>query len=823
MTEPAAGDLRAWVSDQIDRYAALHPTYERFAEVLGTVLRRAAGRIAPLAIVQVRAKSVPSFAEKAIRKRATRPDPVTMFTDLCGARVIGRTRSEVDAMCRFVVDHFDIDWENSLDASERLRPSEFGYRSIHYIVSFRRDVDYGVEIPEDLVGLKAEAQLRTVAEHAYSDFGHDLSYKGAFALPVEWERELAGASAVLEEVDHIFSRIEEGMRAYRSSYGRYFGEAEARAEVERLRVILDHDERDAELADRVARLATALGDWPLIVEVLEPFATDDPAACPPPLLRELGNAFCQLYSDQPTGEGYRRGQRYLELAGASDDIEALCALGGTWKRLDEERARGLYRRAFELDPAHPYALGNFLELELGRQPALLASVRPLLERGIERCRQHIAAGINLPWAQFDLGRFLLLSDEPYEALTAYADGIGHSTAPFMIETTVRSLDRLSAALADRPGFEWARRLLLLGLACRFGAETARAAIRGLATDAPPLAEPVVIVAGGTDPRLATEMAAFAGLLEAGFEGFDGTVISGGTTQGISGLVGDVGRAAGDRLRTVGYLPGLIPSDASPDTDYDELRRTPGHGFSPLEPLQNWIDIVTCAVDPATVRVLGINGGRIAALEYRIALALGATVGLVADSGREAGRLLRAGADPVPRLIRLPQDGETIRAFLAPAVPPSAPAVRETLGRAVHEAYREERLRTDWGRDPALAPWETLADDLRSSSLGQADQIVAKLERIGCAIAPAGAPGEPVAMTEADIERLAEMEHGRWTAERLLAGWRLGDRRDAARRLSPYLVEWAALPDEVRELDRQAVRRIPVLLAAVGLKIARTAP
>jgi hypothetical protein len=56
-----------------------------------------------------------------------------------------------------------------------------------------------------------------------------------------------------------------------------------------------------------------------------------------------------------------------------------------------------------------------------------------------------------------------------------------------------------------------------------------------------------------------------------------------------------------------------------------------------------------------------------------------------------------------------------------------------------------------------------------------------------------------------------MEHGRWTAERLLAGWAWGEKRDPVRRRSPYLVAWKDLSHEIKEIDRQAVRRIPEVL------------
>jgi ppGpp synthetase/RelA/SpoT-type nucleotidyltranferase len=822
MDDDATSDLRDWLAGQVACYAAAYPRYQCYADVLGAILRAAAGRIAPLAIVQARPKSVASFAEKAVRKRATRPDPCHQFTDLCGARIIGRTRSEVDAMSRLVVAQFAIDWENSVDASQRLRPTEFGYRSVHYIVALRPDVDYGVAIPDEVRGLKAEVQLRTVAEHAYSDFGHDLTYKGAFALPLAWERELAGAAATLEEVDGIFSRVEEGMRAYATSYGRYLGEREARLELERLVVVLEQVPRNHELAERIARLAIVLGDWQRAIEVLDPFVGGDPGSTPVPVLRDLGTALCHAHRADPGGADYRRGQDHLERASASNDVDAICSLAGTWKGIDDARARTLYRRAFELDPADPYALGNYLELELERDPAVLRSVGPLIRAGIERCERHVTAGINLPWAHFDEGRFHLLLGEPYEALAAYAGAVASSTAPFMIEGSLASLERIAGALGESPGVDWARRLLLLGLAARFETKDAIARIRDLASlGAAPLLPPIVILAGGTDPRLAEELAGYAELLTFAFADFAGTIVSGGTTQGISGIAGDIARRSAGSVRAIGYLPALIPADATPDPDYTELRTTAGHGFSPLEPLQDWIDLVAAGIPATQLRVLGVNGGQIAALEYRIALALGATVGLIADSGREAGRLLGDERWASTRLIRLPADPEGLRAFVSPVPEPLPEPLRTTLGRSIHQRSQRDRgPREDI--DPSLADWDRLLAGFRESSCQQADHIGAKLRRIGCAAVPAGSPGEPAAFTPAEIELLAALEHGRWMAERLLAGWTLGAERNVERRTSPYLVTWSDLAEPIRDIDRQAVRRIPDLLAEVGLSVRRAA-
>lgn len=94
-----------------------------------------------------RPKGLASFAEKIIRKRKLYtdpknpepPDPLVRMTDLCGGRVITQTAGQVSAVCRFIEAAFDIDQLNSEDVSQRLKPTEFGYRSVHYIVQFNPD------------------------------------------------------------------------------------------------------------------------------------------------------------------------------------------------------------------------------------------------------------------------------------------------------------------------------------------------------------------------------------------------------------------------------------------------------------------------------------------------------------------------------------------------------------------------------------------------------------------------------------------------------------------------------------------------------------
>ena len=105
----------------------------------------------------------------------------------------------------------------------------------------------------------------------------------------------------------------------------------------------------------------------------------------------------------------------------------------------------------------------------------------------------------------------------------------------------------------------------------------------------------------------------------------------------------------------------------------------------------------------------------------------------------------------------------------------------------------------------MLPWGDLPEALKVSNFHQVVYAENILKTAGLGIRPITDPGKPlVSMTEllgkAGLERLAEMEHGRWNVERLLLGWRWAETKDVGRKLSPYLVPWDKLPPEIQEYD-----------------------
>ena len=147
---------------------------------------------------------------------------------------------------------------------------------------------------------------------------------------------------------------------------------------------------------------------------------------------------------------------------------------------------------------------------------------------------------------------------------------------------------------------------------------------------------------------------------------------------------------------------------------------------------------------------------------------------------------------------------------------------EIIARAIHEGYvcYREKLDGTPQIDPAMVPWDNLAEEFQESCRRQADHIGLTLRAVGCGLAPlTDWDAELFEFTSEEVERIARMEHDRWMAERRREGWTPGP-RDLERKTNPYLVPWEQLPEEIKELNRDMVRGFPAFLARVGLQTYR---
>jgi len=139
---------------------------------------------------------------------------------------------------------------------------------------------------------------------------------------------------------------------------------------------------------------------------------------------------------------------------------------------------------------------------------------------------------------------------------------------------------------------------------------------------------------------------------------------------------------------------------------------------------------------------------------------------------------------------------------------------DRIARRLHENYlavarQDPNKRQD---DEALREWEHLPECYKDTNRHVADHVDVKLRAVGLP------DGKTLAraFTDAEMDMLSRMEHARWAADRLLAGWRLAPPPKNERlKTNPNLVPWEQLDDVNKEKARQAVRELHQWLSSSG--------
>ena len=157
-----------------------------------------------------RTKSIASFAAKAARRvdgELVYADPLTEITDQVGVRVITYVLGDVAAVADLLHDQVVVRDDRDM-GQETASQGRFGYSSRHLVVALdaEREADPALAA---LRGRVAAVQIRTVLQHAWAEFEHDIRYKGAVPdeHAREFDRRFTLAAGLLELADREFSTI----------------------------------------------------------------------------------------------------------------------------------------------------------------------------------------------------------------------------------------------------------------------------------------------------------------------------------------------------------------------------------------------------------------------------------------------------------------------------------------------------------------------------------------------------------------------------------------------------------------------------------------
>lgn len=207
MTEAVIPDTASALADY-DAWVATHPgaardLQERIIDLLddaGLTFDR----------VSVRIKSRDSFLSKL--RNPDYPDyrDLDSAYDLIGVRVIAFHSSEIPQLKKALGDEFTIVTEVD-KAAETARRGGFGYASQHLVVRDSRCA----EAPDAAADTPAadsrliEIQLRTVLQHAWAEFEHDIRYKNPRGVDPDIQRAFTLAAGLIELADQQFDQIAE--------------------------------------------------------------------------------------------------------------------------------------------------------------------------------------------------------------------------------------------------------------------------------------------------------------------------------------------------------------------------------------------------------------------------------------------------------------------------------------------------------------------------------------------------------------------------------------------------------------------------------------
>lgn len=157
--------------------------------------------------VATRVKGWPSLKKKAKKRDAdgapTYPDPWNDIHDLVGARVTVFNSTVIPQAIDILGRSFTV--LRSVDKAAETRISgSFGYGSHHLVLQ----VNDSLEELAEYEGFTFEVQIRTVLQHAWAEFEHDIRYKQGPKPPTpQVDRLFTLAAGLIELADQKFDDI----------------------------------------------------------------------------------------------------------------------------------------------------------------------------------------------------------------------------------------------------------------------------------------------------------------------------------------------------------------------------------------------------------------------------------------------------------------------------------------------------------------------------------------------------------------------------------------------------------------------------------------
>jgi ppGpp synthetase/RelA/SpoT-type nucleotidyltranferase len=157
--------------------------------------------------ISTRTKLEKSLLDKAFHRKKPYADPYGEIEDKVGVRVVLLFKDDVRAVEEVVqaCESWTATKARDFEEELMLRPYEFDYQSVHYIVRSKPGIRWDdADIAENI---PCEVQIRTLLQHAYSELTHDTIYKPSVAADPSVKRAAAKSMALIEATGDYFTEV----------------------------------------------------------------------------------------------------------------------------------------------------------------------------------------------------------------------------------------------------------------------------------------------------------------------------------------------------------------------------------------------------------------------------------------------------------------------------------------------------------------------------------------------------------------------------------------------------------------------------------------
>jgi ppGpp synthetase/RelA/SpoT-type nucleotidyltranferase len=187
-----------------ERWTAERPQYEAFGQLVAQRLRDSLKPVGVWFQVEARAKTIDSLVKKLLTKQH---HTFESLPDKVGARVIIRYRADVDKVIERVRTLFDSDEPENKE--KLLGTDRVGYLSVH-LDNMRLHQNDGDAAQYPPGTFWVELQVRTLAQHLWSEMSHDTVYKNEemiAQLDADVRRRVSLMAGQIEVADREFDRL----------------------------------------------------------------------------------------------------------------------------------------------------------------------------------------------------------------------------------------------------------------------------------------------------------------------------------------------------------------------------------------------------------------------------------------------------------------------------------------------------------------------------------------------------------------------------------------------------------------------------------------